>query len=43
MSKNFNQTIIDAVNKYDDLYIGQQVINYSPVKAQPKNKKKFYS
>ena len=39
MKKNFNQEIIDAVNKYDDLDIGQQVINYSPVKVQPKNKK----
>ena len=41
MKKNFNQEIIDAVNKYDDLDIGQQVINYSPVKVQPKNKKNF--
>ena len=41
MKKNFNKEIIDAVNKYDDLDIGQQVINYSPVKVQPKNKKNF--
>jgi len=35
MKKNFNQTIIDAVNKYDDQQtIEQQVINYSPVKVQ---------
>ena len=35
MKKNFNQTIIDAVNKYDDQpTIEQQVINYSPVKVQ---------
>ena len=33
--KNFNQTIIDAVNKYDDQpTIEQEVINYSPVKVQ---------
>ena len=42
MKKNFNQEIIDAVNKYDDQpTIEQQVINYSPVKVQPKNKKNF--
>ena len=42
MPKNFNQEIIDAVNKYDDQpTIEQQVINYSPVKVQPKNKKNF--
>ena len=42
MKKNFNQTIIDAVNKYDDQpTIEQQVIDYSPVKVQPKNKKNF--
>ena len=35
MKKNFNQTIIDAVNKYDDQpTIEQEVINYSPVKVQ---------
>ena len=35
MKKNFNQTIINAVNKYDDQpTIEQQVINYSPVKVQ---------
>ena len=35
MSKNFNQTIIDAVNKYDDQpTIEQQVIDYSPVKVK---------
>ena len=35
MKKNFNQEIIDAVNKYDDQpTIEQQVINYSPVKVQ---------
>jgi len=35
MKKNFNQTIIDAVNKYDDQpTIEHQVINYSPVKVQ---------
>ena len=35
MKKNFNQTIIDAVNKYDDQpTVEQQVINYSPVKVQ---------
>ena len=35
MMKNFNQTIIDAVNKYDDQpTIEQEVINYSPVKVQ---------
>ena len=42
MKKNFNQEIIDAVNKYDDQpTIEQQVIDYSPVKVQPKNKKNF--
>ena len=35
MKKNFSQTIIDAVNKYDDQpTIEQEVINYSPVKVQ---------
>lgn len=35
MKKNINQTIIDAVNKYDDQpTIEQEVINYSPVKVQ---------
>ena len=35
MSKNFNQTIIDAVNKYDNQpTIEQQVIDYSPVKVK---------
>ena len=35
MKKNFNQTIIDAVNKYDDQpTIEQEVINYRPVKVQ---------
>ena len=46
MEKNkkldMNKHVVDTLNKYEDgADIQQQVINYSPVKVQPKNKKIF--
>ena len=39
---DMNKHVVDTLNKYEDgADIQQQVINYSPVKVQPKNKKIF--
>ena len=39
---NMDKHVVDTLNKYEDgPDIQQQVINYSPVKVQPKNKKIF--
>ena len=43
MEKNkkfdMDKHVVDTLNKYEDPTIEQQVINYSPVKVQQKNKK----